>query len=258
MDIDRIPLPPGAKVDLPDDLIMEIQQAIEEQPDELIVDMGELITPDEDDEDDEVDDKETDPEKRRLQAVAGAVATAGVRAPYYRPPLVTTVGGCAGTAFGCCTVVTAAGVISLNIARINRFGDNCPRRSGFLDTCTRQRFGCCSGRTGFNVACRNRLCTNDVLYARPRAVAGAAAVATATTRGGVATATAVAGVAARPRVVAVPRYVATPYVAPRTTAVATAVATAGVAARRPIARTVGLGYGGVGGLGYGGVGGLVY
>ena len=246
-------------MDLPDDLIKEIQQAIEEQPDELIVDMGDLITPDEDDEDDEVDDKETDPEKRRLQAVAraAATATAGARAPYYRPPLVTTIGGCAGTAFGCCTVATAAGVVSLNIARINRFGDNCPRRSGFLDTCARQRFGCCSGRTGFNVACRNRLCTNDVLYVRPRAVAGTAAVATANTRGATATATAraAAGVAARPRVVAVPRYVATPYLAPRTTAVATAVATAGVAARRPVARTVGLGYGGVGGLGYGG---LVY
>ena len=87
------------------------------------------------------------------------------------------------------------------------------------------------------MACRNRLCTNDVLYVRPRAVAGTAAVATATTRGVTATATAraAAGVAARSPCCRCTSYVATPYLAPRTTAVATAVATAGVAARRPVA-----------------------
>ena len=200
------------------------------------MDMGELIEPG----DDEEEDIETDPERRRLQ-VAAAEASAFSRAPYYRPPLVTTAGGCAGTAFGCCTIVTAAGVVNPNIARINRFGDNCPRRAGFLDTCARQRFGCCSARTGFNVACANRLCTNDILRRPPIAASAVAtATATATARARAPAAAAVATAVARPVVrTAVPRVVATPYVAPRTTAVATATAAArgGV-----ITRPVGFGY----------------
>ena len=145
-------------------------------------------------EEDEDEDDESK-ERRRLQAlVTGGGRVYGGGLLGYRPPLVTTVGGCAGTRFGCCNYVTRAGVVSANIARIDRFGSNCPGRGhGFLDVCRRSAFGCCSRATGLNVACRNRLCTNDVLY-RPRA---AVAVVTATA-------------VARSRTVVVPRIVATP------------------------------------------------
>ena len=252
------PVPAGVKITFTDEFIEELTEAMENSPLELIVDLGEEESEEEamaeemdmEDEDEDEDNKEG----RRLQAL-GTVYGGGILG--YRPPLVTTVGGCAGTRFGCCNYATGAGVVSANLARIDRFGSNCPGRGlGFLDVCRRSAFGCCSRATGLNIACRNRLCTNDVLY-RPRA----AAVATATVAGGatVATATAVA----TPRTVVVPRVVSTPYRAafvappplvarPRAAAVATATAVAGGrVAGRPFVRNVGGlgGYYGAGGLG---------
>ena len=272
VDITQKSIPPGVKVDLDEEFVEELTDAIENSPTELIVDLGEEEVeevPKEEDGDEDGDEDEDDKEgedgdkksRRRLQR-ATAAAFSGVVG--YRPPLVTTVGGCAATRFGCCGYATRVGVVNVNLARINRFGSNCPgRRAAFLDVCRRSTFGCCSRPTGFNIPCRNRLCTNDILYApRPRAVAVAAAAAGG--RGGVAAA---AAVAIAPRRVVTPRFVSTPYAVGfggggfgrPAIAAASATAVAGGVGRPLIGtRRFGIGGFGVGGLGYGGVGGLGY